>query len=162
MAQARLELVRWNADKLLARSTQILEQFAPVIAEEARQQIVSPIWEWPNPTLRFKSLYQGGERVKTKFGSAVLIPAGKRDIVDRGQLLNSQQAPQVANNSLSIEWTAPYSGVVLRGGNYGSYVNPAGKPTDVGDRPPRNWIEAALRKQPPLPFFVAQWKQLAS
>jgi hypothetical protein len=158
---AQLRIKSWNAEKILGRSTQILEDFAPVIAEEARRQIVSPVWEWPNPTLRFKSLYQQGKQVQTKLGSAVLIPAGKRDIVDRGRLLNSQQAPQVSGNALSIRWAVPYSGVVLLGGDYGTYTNPAGSTVNVTNRPPRNWIEAAYREKPFLPFFSQRWKELA-
>jgi hypothetical protein len=166
MARVTLELKEWNAEKLLARSTQILEDFAPIIAEEARRQITTVKWNWPNPTLRFQSLNQGGTRVSgtNKAGrswSGVLIPAGNRDIVDTGGLLRSQQAPQVSRNSLTIAWTAPYAGRVLAGGNYGSYVNPVGNTVDVGQRPPRNWIEGAFQAQPPRRFFVDRWRELA-
>ena len=163
MAQVRLELKEWNAEKLLARSTQILEDFAPIIAEEARNQIISPIWEWPNPTLRFRSLYQGGKTIKTKFGTGVLVGEGKRDIVDTGFLLSSQQAPRVASNSLSIEWTAPYSGEVLRGQYPSPYFSPVTRKLvpAPGPKPPRNWIEGALSAQPPREFFVQRWKQLS-
>jgi hypothetical protein len=161
MAQVRVQIKSWNAEKLLGRSTQILEDFAPIIAEEARAQIISPVWSWPNKTFRFKSLYQAGTQIKSLSGSAVLIPAGKRDIVDRGGLLNSQQTPQVSGKSLSIRWTAPYAGLVLAGGDYGSYVNPFGAEVNVGNRPPRNWIEGAHRERPFLPFFVKRWNELS-
>lgn len=163
MARVTLELKEWNAEKLLARSTQILEDFAPIIAEEARTQIKTVKWDWPNSTLRFRSLFQGGQTVKTKYGTGVLIPKGDRDIVDTGTLLSSQQAPQVSGNSLSIVWTAPYSGQVLRG----QYPDPYFSPTTrkevpaPGQKPPRNWIEGAFQAQPPLRFFVARWKELA-
>jgi hypothetical protein len=163
MAQVRVQIKSWNAEKLLGRSTQILEDFAPIIAEEARRQIVSPVWSWPNKTFRFKSLYQAGTPITAKSGSAVLIPGPptKRDIVDRGTLLNSQQAPQVSGKALSIRWTAPYSGLVLAGGNYGSYTNPFGSVVDVGERPARNWISAAYKAEPFLPFFVKRWNELS-
>lgn len=165
MARARFEIRQWNAEQLLARTTRILEDFAPVIAEEARTQIKTVKWKWPNSTLRFQSLYQQGKPVsgtqKNGAGwSGVVVPR-TRDIVDRGRLLNSQQAPQVQKNVLSIEWTAPYSGVVLRGGDYGEYTNPAGKRAVVGVRPARNWIDASFEAQPFLPFFVARWNELA-
>jgi hypothetical protein len=166
MATVTLTLTKWNAEKLLARSTQILEDFAPIIAAEARTQITTVKWSWPTSTLRFRSLNQGGRQVSgtTKAGrpwSGVVIPPGSRDIVDRGGLLNSQQAPQVSKNVLTIAWTAPYARTVLGGGDYGSYVNPAGNPVEVGQRPPRNWIEGAFQAQPPRRFFVARWKELA-
>jgi len=163
MARVTLELKEWNAEKLLARSTQILEDFAPIIAEEARTQIKTVKWDWPNSTLRFRSLFQGGQTVKTKYGTGVLIPKGDRDIVDTGTLLSSQQAPQVSGNSLSIVWAAPYSGQVLRGQYPDPYFSPITRTQvgPVGQKPPRNWIEGAFQAQPPLRFFVARWKELA-
>jgi hypothetical protein len=163
MARARFEIREWNADKLLARSTQILEDFAPGIAEEARRQIITQKWVWPNPTLRFRSLYQGGRTVQTKYGTGVQIPEGKRDIVDTGFLLSSQTAPLVKNGSLSIEWTAPYSGAVLRGSYPDPYFSPITRKQVAapGDKPPRNWIQAAYREQPLLPFFVQRWNELS-
>ena len=157
MAQVRLELKEWNAEKLLARSTQILEDFAPIIADEARRQISLVQWDWDRGTLRFQSIGGLGRKV----GSGVFVDAGLRDIVDRGGLRNSQQAPQITGNTLSIEWNAPYSGLILNGGNFGNYVNPAGKQVEVGRRPGRNWIAAALKVQPPREFFVTRWRQLS-
>ncbi len=162
MASVRLQLKSWNAEKLLARSTQILEDFAPVIAEEARTQLTTVKWVWPNPTLRYRSLYQGGETRKTKFGTGVLIPKGQRDIVDTGTLLSSQQAPQISGKSLSIRWTAPYAGEVLRGSYPDPYFSPLTRNVvpAPGDKPPRNWIGAALVAKPVLPFFVQRWREL--
>jgi len=160
---AQLRIKSWNAEKILGRSTQILEDFAPIIAEEARKQIITVKWVWPNPTLRFRSLYQGGTTVRSNRGSGVVIPAGKRDIVDTGTLLSSQQAPQVSGGSLSIRWTAPYAGDVLRGSYPDPYFSPVTRNVvpAPGDKPPRNWIGAALDAQPPLPFFVRRWRELA-
>ena len=162
MARARLEIREWNADKLLARSTQILEEFAPIIAEEARRQITTVKWVWPNSTLRYRSLFQGGETRRTKYGTGVLIPKGQRDIVDTGTLLSSQQAPQISGKSLSIRWTAPYSGEVLRGSYPDPYFSPVTRELvpAPGDKPARNWISAALVQKPPLPFFVRRWREL--
>jgi hypothetical protein len=165
MAQVRLELKEWNAEKLLARSTQILEDFAPIIAEEARNQLSLVQFAWDRGTLRFKSI--GGLGTARLDGRGVYVKPGKRDILDTGTLRDSQQAPQVNGNSLSIAWTAPYSGLVLRGGNYGAYTNPLGVkyPNEQypgpNNRPGRDWITPALRKQDPLVFFVLRWRQLS-
>jgi hypothetical protein len=163
MATVTLTLTKWNAEKLLARSTQILEDFAPIIATEAKTQITTVKWNWPNSTLRFRSLFQGGRTVKTKYGTGVVIPKGQRDIVDTGFLLSSQQAPQVSGNSLSIVWTAPYAGEVLRGQYPDPYFSPISRELvgPAGPKPPRNWIEGAFQAQPPRRFFVARWKELA-
>ena len=164
MARTRLVIKQWNADLLVQRSTRILEDYAPIIAEEARTQIKTVKWNWPNSTLRFKSLFMGGKTVRTSFGTGVVIPRGDRDIVDTGKLLASQQAPLVANGRLTITWTAPYAMQVLRGSYPDPYISPIS--LDVvpapGKKPPRNWIEAAFEAQPPLPFFVQRWRQLAA
>ena len=163
MATVTLTLTEWNAEKLLARSTQILEDFAPVIAAEAKTQITTVKWSWPTSTPRFRSLFQGGKTVKTKYGTSVIVPKGQRDIVDTGFLLSSQQAPQVSGNSLSIVWTAPYAGEVLRGQYPDPYFSPISRKLvgPVGPKPARNWIEGAFQAQPPRRFFVARWKELA-
>lgn len=163
MARVELRVTEWNAERLLARTTQILEDFAPIIAEEARTQITTVKWNWPNSTLRYKSLFMGGTPVTGPKGTGVIIPKGDRDIVDTGRLLNSQQAPQVKANQLSITWTAPYSGQVLRGGYPDQYRSPTTGALigPAGQKPPRNWIEGALQVQPFLPFFAARWKELA-
>ena len=164
MARTKLVIKQWNADLLVQRSTRILEDYAPVIAEEARTQIKTVKWNWPNSTLRFRSLFMGGKNVRTKYGTGVVIPQGRRDIVDTGGLLASQQAPLVANGSLTIAWTAPYAMQVLRGSYPDPYFNPLTREVvpPPGKKPPRNWIEAALEAQPPLPFFVQRWRQLAA
>ena len=164
MAKTRLVIKQWNADLLVQRTTRILEDYAPVIAEEARTQIKTVKWRWPNPTLRFQSLFMGGKTVRTTYGTGVVIPKGKRDIVDTGRLLASQQAPLVANGRITIAWTAPYAMDVLRGSYPDPYISPlTGEVIPApGKKPPRNWIEAALEAQPPLPFFVQRWRQLAA
>lgn len=164
MARTRLVIKSWNAEQFVQRATRILEDYAPIIAEEARTQIKTVKWDWPNPTLRFRSLYQGGKTVQTKFGTGVAIPAGRRDIVDTGFLLSSQQAPQVAGGRLSIVWTAPYAMDVLRGSYPDPYFSPITRQVvpAPGDKPERNWIRAALGAQPLLPFFVRRWGELAA
>jgi hypothetical protein len=164
MARTRLVIKEWNAEALVQRSTRILEDYAPVIAAEARTQITSVKWNWPNSTLRFRSLFMGGNTVRTKYGSGVVIPLGKRDIVDTGALLASQQAPQVANGRLTIAWTAPYAMEVLRGSYPDPYFSPVSRKLvpAPGDKPPRNWIEGAFAAKPPLPFFVQRWRELAA
>lgn len=157
MARVELRVTEWNAERLLARTTQILEDFAPIIAEEARRQIGLVQYQWDRGTLRFQSI--GGLGRKTRNG--VFVSPGLRDILDTGDLRDSQQAPQVRANQLSIAWSAPYSGVVLRGGDYGSYVNPAGRQVQTGTRPGRDWITPALRAEPFQPFFVRRWNELA-
>jgi hypothetical protein len=66
----------------------------------------------------------------------------------------------VKNGQLTIAWTAPYAGLILKGGVFEQYVNPAGRQVTPGKRPGRNWIGAALDAQPPLPFFVRRWREL--
>jgi hypothetical protein len=163
MARVQLRVTEWNAERLLGRSTQILEEFAPIIAEEARRQITTVKWDWPNSTLRYRSLFQGGTTVRTTRGTGVRVAKGKRDIVDTGTLLSSQQTPQVSDGTLVIRWTAPYAGEVLRGSYPDRYFSPITRELvgPAGNKPRRNWIEGALQAQPVLPFFVGRWRALA-
>jgi hypothetical protein len=153
---AQLRIKSWNAEKLLGRSTQILEDFAPIIAEEARTQLSLVKWDWDRGTLRFKSI--GG--LGKPSGKGVYVQPGLRDILDTGRLRDSQQAPVVKQGRLTISWTAPYANLILEGGTFDAYVNPAGRLVNPGKRPGRNWIAAALDAQPPLPFFVRRWREL--
>lgn len=158
---ASLKITKWNADKILARSAQILEDYGPIIAEETQRQISTQKWTWDRGTTRFVSLLQPG----TKRGKGVYIPPGPRDIVDTGELLKSQTAPQVtadgALSVMSIRWTAPYSELVRTGGNFGSYVNVNGVIVTPGNRPGRDWIGAALQARPFKPFFLERWRALS-
>ena len=98
-------------------------------------------------------------------GRGVYIPKGLRDVVDTGELLRSQTAPKITADGglsvLTIGWTAPYAGLVLRGGDYGSYVNVRGEVVTPGQRPGRDWITPALEALPFLDFFTVRWAQLA-
>ena len=192
---AQFRVTEWNADRLLARVPQILEEFGPIIAEETQRQISTVKWDWDRATLRFVSLYQRGTAESTSGGGiasppttqagasntrafkqasssrpvgqgrGVLIPPGERDIVDTGTLLKSQSAPLVTSKggqaSLRIEWTAPYSGLILRGGDFGSYVNVNGRIVNPGQRPGRDWISASLQQKPFLPFLIESWNRRA-
>ena len=111
-------------------------------------------------TRQFKSGVQSGQVL----GRGIRIEAGPRDIVDTGALLRSQTAPKIVATAtgaeLSISWTAPYSGLVLRGGDYGSYVNPVGAIVDVGVKPGRDWITRTFQAQPLGRLFAEAWQKV--
>lgn len=142
---------RWNALEIMARPALILEDFGAQVADQAQEEIKAVKYDWPNATRR-------------KNGKLVL--KGQRDIVDTGALLRSQSAPVVVSTgvgaTLRIEWTADYSGRVLVGGDYGSYVNAKGKVVNVGNKPGRDWIANTLQAKPFLPYLVQRWQQLAT
>ena len=141
---ARFVVTKWNAEKLVRRPARILVEYGPKIAFQTQQEISKDQFRWPVPTRR-------------KNGR--LVPAGLRDIVDTGTLLNSQTPPLVTNEGslsvLRIRWDAPYSGEVLRGG----YL--VGTLRNNYVAPERDWITPALREQPLLPFFRQRWAQIA-
>lgn len=153
--------VKFNPSVIIDSAVDALEQMGAVYAEETKTQITSVKWDWPNGTVRKVSKLMGGT---TTANGCKYIPAGKRDIVDTGALLDSQTEPEVtkAGNSVSLKiaWTAPYSLVVLLGGDYGSYVSECngGKLVNVGNKPARNWIVGAYREKPPLIQFANAWK----
>ncbi len=145
----RVQITQWNADKLLARATQILEDFGPQVAFQSEQEIAKEQYTWPVATRR-------------KNGQVVTSP---RDIVDTGQLINSATAPAVSSaggrSALQIVWTAPYAYEVLKGG----YLVGTTRRNYVA--PERDWISRTYRQlqvdgeRPFLPFLVRRWNQLA-
>lgn len=133
-------VTQWRGDRIAAKVPRILNEYGPQIGFQLQQEISKEQFEWPVPTLR---------------KSGQLVPKGKRDIVDTGELLNSQSPPQVEGNTLRIVWGAPYSLAVLEGG----YL--VGTVRDAYIAPGRDWITPALREKPLLPFLVERWNALS-
>ena len=135
-----VRITRWRGDRIVAKVPRILNEYGPLIGFQLQQEISKEQFDWPVPTRR---------------KSGQFVPKGLRDIVDTGNLLNSQSSPEVSGNRLRIVWTAPYSKAVLEGGYLvgtvrNSYVAPG-----------RDWITPALREEPLLPFLVERWQKLA-
>jgi hypothetical protein len=144
---ARVRVTQWRAERIIAKVPRILNEYGPVIGFQLQQEISKDQYDWPTRTR------EGGVIVtRRNNGQEVTTP---RDIVDTGTLLNSQTAPQVQGNTLTIRWTAPYSRTLLEDHvqkrSNGSYIAPG-----------RDWITPALREKPLLPFLVERWQQLAS
>jgi hypothetical protein len=157
---SKVVFTRWNSEQLILKVSSTLAKAGPVYQEVSMLQIANPLWQWNWDTLRSKSLLMGGQTEPGKPG--VIVRAGKRDIVDTGNLLDSMQSPVVLKepnrSSLFIRWTAPYAKVVLGGGVYGKYTNIRGETVRVGRRPPRNWIRAAFEARPPAQVFAEIWR----
>ena len=152
---------KWTPENIFNKVADSLEKAGTVYEEETILQISNPIWPWNWDTRRRVSLLMGGER--TQGAPGVVVRAGKRDIVDTGRLLDSITQPRVVREQdaivLEIEWRAPYSGRVLAGGNYGSYIPPGQRDeVDLPGRLPRNWIQAAFQNKPPLDVFTNVWR----
>jgi len=138
-----VRITRWNADKLLQRIPVILANYGNKLTPLLQESIKATIYDWPVATRRKVGVYSG------KF-----VPAGLRDIVDTGTLLRSQSAPQLTKNTLTIRWSAPYSGEVLRG----DYM--VGTNRDAYIAPERDWITPVLKAEEPMRFFVAEWRRI--
>lgn len=142
---AKVRITQWNAQALLDLVPQVLQAYGEKVAPMLQEQIKAKKYEYPVPTMRKVGVYSG------KF-----VPKGKRDIVDTGALLKSQQAPQVSDSTLRIKWTEDYSGEVLRGG----YLVGTVRVNYVA--PPRDWITPVLEAVPPEKFFAEEWRRLAN
>ena len=147
------KIIRWNANKILAKVPKVLKEYGDLAAVEAVTQLTTVKWNWPHPTLRFASTLMGG----TKDAYGVRIPAGPRDIVDTGNLLESQSPPVVTANSMTITWSAPYAMTIIKGGDYGEYINPRGQLVGAGG-PGRNWIRGTYEALPPRQTFLNIWR----
>ena len=156
---------RWQPENILNKVADSLEGAGAVYAQETILQMSNPIWQWNWDTKRKVSLLMGGEQQGSIGGgmSGVVVRAGKRDVVDTGRLLDSITRPLVVRQgssaSLVIAWKAPYARVVLGGGDYGSYTPPGqSEPVRLGQRPARNWIQAAYESRPPDRVFAEIWR----
>ena len=184
------ELKSWNAERILAKTKPALLSVGRALGEQAKTQISTTQFNWPNPTVRFTSLVMGGSpkprafgkfsppttkagasntkkfkkdiQNKKAIGNGIYIQKGLRDIVDTGELLRSQTRPIVVfteyGAEVTIKWTAPYSKLVLLGGDYGSYVAPSGKIVNVGVKPGRDWITPTFQQTPILNLFIQAWR----
>jgi hypothetical protein len=137
--------VTWDLAKLEKRVDQILENYGPLISFQLQEEISKDQFVYTNDE---------GDRVVTRRKNRQVV-GSPRDIVDTGQLLNSQTNPDVGGGVLMIQWRAPYSLAVLRGGytvesQRGNYT-----------AKPRDWITPALREQPFKPYVLRQWRQLS-
>ena len=138
--------VTWDLAKLEKRVDQILENYGPLISFQLQQEIRKDQFVYTNDE---------GDRVVTRRKNRQVV-GSPRDIVDTGQLLNSQTNPEVGGGVLMIQWKASYSLAVLRGGytvesQRGNYT-----------AKPRDWITPALREQPFKPYVLRQWRQLSN
>lgn len=134
----RVVFTRWREEQLIAKVPRILNEYGPLIGFQLQQEISKEQFDWPVDTYRKTGQY---------------VPKGLRDIVDTGELLNSQKPPVITGTTLRIAWTAPYSLSVLQG----NYVIGSVRPYIA---PPRDWITPALKEKPLLPFFAERWKTL--
>jgi hypothetical protein len=138
---ARVRVTQWRAERIIAKVPRILNEYGPLLGFQLQEEISKDQYDWP---------------VDTRRKSGRLVKAGKRDIVDTGELLNSQTPAEVEGGTLTIRWGAPYSLEVLEGG----YL--VGTLRNYYVAPGRDWITPALREKPLLPFLVERWQQLAS
>ena len=113
-------------DSVYNAASQAFREYVAKIGDQFQDEIESVQWTWtPGVTTRRRNG----------------IPAtSPRDIVDTGQLRDSQQQPVISSDlngfSATITWTAPYAEIVLdgpKGFNGASY-------------PARNWIKSGMQK----------------
>ena len=157
----RVLVKEWNASKIIGKVDVALEKTGAFYAEKATVVMSNPLWDWDWDTLRFQSLLMGGQRNAGSRG--VVVPAGKRDVVDTGKLLDSITGPKVSSkksgSTMAIGWTAPYAKLVAEGGYYGpGYRNPDGQWTPLGQRPARNWVAKTFELNPADRVFADIWK----
>lgn len=114
----KLKLNAAALKKLDSAISKAFEETVEAYGDECRTAIESPIWKWDGYTLR-------------KNGDFVGSP---RDIVDTGELRDSQQEPEFEGDTATIEWTAEHAGNVHEG------IDSNGNPM-----PARPWTEEAAR-----------------
>ena len=110
------------------KAIKALDEYAAKISDEFQDQIESEKWAWTDKTTKRRNGRDAGN---------------PRDIVDTGELRDSQEGPAVANGGLSqgFKWTAPYAYLSKRRlhGQQGRQV------------PGRDWVKTGALKA--LPFL---------
>ena len=122
-------MINWNLGRQLA-----IESFDEMVGEFAQEinfQIEDPKWDWPRETTR-------------KNGSVVGSP---RNIVDTGELKNSQFIEDVSDTYKVIGYTADHAALVHEG--YQIQRND-GTVTDVPARP---FIDTAVKDYNPIEAY---------
>lgn len=121
-----------NPQAITRKVNQINAAFAATVYQygaECRNQIESPVWDWPRGTQRAN-------------GEFVTSP---RDIVDTGELRDSQTQPLFSASpsqlKARIAWTAAHAGKVWGGGVVGGTIYPA-----------RPWTEPAIAQMNGIGF----------
>jgi hypothetical protein len=124
--------VNINETVLRGKAIKALDEYAAKIGDEFQDQIESEKWAWTNTATKRSNGRTAGN---------------PRDIVDTGELRDSQQGPAVADGGLAqgFKWSAPYASLVQQG-----YIGRGGIPI-----PKRDWVAGALKA---LPFaqFIAR------
>jgi len=122
-------MINWNLGKQLA-----IESFDEMVGEFAQEinfQIEDTKWDWPRETVRKNSTVVGSPR----------------DIVDKGDLKNSQFIEDVSDVYKLIGYTAEHAPLVHEG--YEIERND-GKVTDV---PARRFIDTAIEDYNPIEAY---------
>ena len=125
-----------NIDESILRRKAIkaLDEYSAKIGDEFQEQIEARSWYWPNTTKR-----KNGKRA-----------GNPRDIVDTGELRDSQEGPTVAEGGLAqgFKWTAEHAALVRDG-----YITSAGRQI-FG----RNWIKTAMQAIPFAQFIARRMR----
>ena len=122
-------------NKILERkAAKALDEYAAKIGDEFQEQIEDRSWYWPNATKR-----QNGKRA-----------GNPRDIVDTGELRDSQEGPNVGKGGLSqsFKWTAEHAALVKDG-----YITKTGRQIRG-----RDWIKTAMMAIPFAQFIARRMR----
>jgi len=138
--KGRLKLTKWNAKAILANGPRIMKEYSVHIGAQMQEEMLTVQFYYP---------------VDTERKSGAFIKAGKRDIYDTGELIQSQ-SETVRGNTISISYGAPYAKEVLMGGYQVGPPDSARSYT----APERDWITPALKNKPLLPFLVERWNKI--
>ena len=105
-------------------ATKAFVEYTRVLYNKFGDEFQDEKWQWPGDTIR-----KNGKR-------AGVI----RDIVDTGELMNSQQLQYKYGKTTAVfSWTAPHAGFVLSG-----FITSKGN-----EYPARNWIKSGISKNRP-------------
>ena len=134
--------VTWNTEFLRKRTSQILGEIGEDLAPEFRAQFQERVYSWKGSnqfTRRKVGKYQGP------------LVSEPRDIVDTGDLQESQQWAVTSPTTLTFAW----------GGGFVTYAGAVffGTPYAGANGPGRDWVTPVTSRYPFLQRFKEGWRK---
>lgn len=158
---SRVLFARWDPERFLQQIPErVMREYGEEVTPKLQESIAAVRYPWPVGTQR--RVGRSGLGVKLRGVRGRYVREGRRDIIDTGELQDSQTPPQVTSSAgrvrMRIVWEAPYSLDVLLGGYL---VNRGPEGDDSYTALPRDWITPVTEtaRLSPRRFFLRRYRR---
>ena len=116
-----------NTDVVTRPAKKTFNSYAKRLNDQFLLEFTAPKWSWPGFTLR-----QNGSRA-----------GPRRNIIDTGELINSQKFQMRGATTAIYQWNTPYATLVLRGFKH----------TNGMTYPSRDWVNSGIKALPAAQYI---------